>query len=76
MLWFQFLVRRLPIDADEELELILGSNEGQELYIAGKKQKGGHDTDDNSIRAPGILRPEATLGQIHDVLWHCHGNMV
>ena len=41
----------------------------------GKKQKGGHDAGD-SFRNPGILRPEATLGQIHDILWHCHGNLV
>lgn len=74
---FQFLTNRLRIDPDEELELILGNNEGHDLFMDGKpvKQKGGHDSSEG-FRVPEILHPQATLGQIHEILWHCHGNLV
>ncbi|MCO5577675.1 hypothetical protein L7F22_031506 [Adiantum nelumboides] len=75
----EFVVNRLPIDPDEQLELILGSNEGQDLYMDSKsnlsKQKGVYDGTEG-FKVPEILHPQATLGQIHEILWHCHGNLV
>ncbi|KAH7283366.1 hypothetical protein KP509_34G003500 [Ceratopteris richardii] len=75
----EFLVHRLPLDPDEKLDLILGVNEGQDLFGDSKssqlKQKGTHDYREGLI-VPEILHPQATLGQIHDILWHYHGNLV
>ncbi|KAH6556559.1 hypothetical protein KP509_1Z170700, partial [Ceratopteris richardii] len=74
----EFLIRRLPLDPDEDLELILGSNEGQDLFTDNKsnqsKQRGIYDNE--GFKVPEILHPQATLGQIHEILWHCHGNLV
>lgn len=77
----KFLVSRLSVVLAGELELVVGSLNGQsDFRVDGKpiQRLRGKAWNDGveSCKAPEILHPQSTLGQIYAHFWHGHGNLV